>query len=166
MKVAVPSGWQQSGTPMSGTPMRIELLYVHACPHAPTVLARLRELLREAGLEGAVTVACTGVDTVEQARAARFLGSPTVRVDGRDIDPATARRGDYGLGCRLYPGPSGSGVAGVPNDELLRGALQRTALQPATLQTAAAYRPAETSDPTTPTTDPAMHAPIDAEDHR
>jgi hypothetical protein len=140
---------QATATPSTpSTPMLIEVLYVQACPHAPTVLARLGALLGEAGLEG--TIACTRVDTIAQARAARFLGSPTVRVDGRDIDPAAAGRRDYGLGCRLYRGPSGSGAAGVPadvpNDDLLRAALHAAA---------GSRRPDPATDPAT-----------DVEEHR
>jgi hypothetical protein len=47
-------------------------------------------------------------------RAQRFLGSPTLRIDGHDVDPAAANRHDYGLSCRLYP--TGEGVRRTPPD--------------------------------------------------
>jgi hypothetical protein len=48
--------------------------------------------------------------------------SPTIRVDGRDVDPDADRRRDYGLSCRLYAGPAG--VSGAPPDEWVRALLR------------------------------------------
>ncbi len=48
------------------------------------------------------------------ARAERFLGSPTIRVDGRDVDPSAVVRVDSGVKCRVYR--SGAGLTGVPSD--------------------------------------------------
>jgi hypothetical protein len=52
--------------------------------------------------------------------AARFLGSPTVRVDGRDIEPGAAGRTTYAYACRTY------GDAAAPSDELILAALDGT----------------------------------------
>ncbi len=57
------------------------------------------------------------VRTRDDARRLRFLGSPTVRVDCRDIDPSAAARTDYGFSCRMY------GSSGIPPRELLETAL-------------------------------------------
>jgi hypothetical protein len=59
----------------------------------------------------------------DAARRERFLGSPTVRVDGRDVEPGAAEREDFGLKCRLYQLPSGLG--GVPLDEWVLDAVAR-----------------------------------------
>lgn len=40
---------------------------------------------------------------------------PTVRVNGRDVDPSSDQRRDHGLSCRLYSGPGG--LRGTPPDE-------------------------------------------------
>jgi hypothetical protein len=37
-----------------------------------------------------------------QAEEERFLGSPSVRVEGVDIEPGAGERTDFGLKCRLY----------------------------------------------------------------
>jgi len=37
------------------------------------------------------------VETPEQAEALAFLGSPTVQVEGRDIEPEARTRQDFGL---------------------------------------------------------------------
>lgn len=93
--------------------VEIELLYTDACPNAAHYLPRLRELIVAAGMTEAVQVRM--IDDPEQAERERFLGSPTVRVDGRDVEPAAAHRRDYGLSCRLYVGPNG--VSGTPPDD-------------------------------------------------
>jgi len=56
--------------------------------------------MAELGLDpAAVTV--REVDSDEQARAESFVGSPTIRVDGRDIQPPPAGE-PTGLSCRIY----------------------------------------------------------------
>jgi hypothetical protein len=57
----------------------------------------------------------------EDAQERRFLGSPTVRVGGRDIEPDAHERTEYGFGCRVYR--TGGEPSGVPDAELIRAAL-------------------------------------------
>lgn len=63
----------------------------------------------------------------DEAGCTNFLGSPTVRVDGRDDEPDAASRRDHGLSCRLYRTPDG--MQGTPPDEwvlaLLRPSTRR-----------------------------------------
>jgi hypothetical protein len=56
-----------------------------------------------------------------QAERERFLGSPTVLIEGRDVDPRAGQRDDYGLKCRIYQ--TASGLAGLPPDEWILAAL-------------------------------------------
>ena len=56
------------------------------------------------------------------AQSERFLGSPTLRVNGVDVDPGAGARTDYGFKCRLYP--TGKGLRGAPPDEWVLNALQ------------------------------------------
>jgi hypothetical protein len=100
---------------------RIEVLYLAGCPHHKPVLKRLRELLSAARLPTVVRL--VRVDSEADARDRRFLGSPTVRVDGADIEPGANERTDYGLKCRLYR--TAAGLAGRPDDATLVAALQR-----------------------------------------
>lgn len=83
----------------------IELLYVDACPGAEQLLHRLRELLE--GEPGGTTLELRLIESQDDALRERFLGSPTLRIDGRDIEPGADARTDFGLQCRLYPSPSG-----------------------------------------------------------
>lgn len=61
------------------------------------------------------------VESAEDAVAARFLGSPTIRIDGVDIEPGAGQRSDYGLKCRLYR--TADGLQGTPPDEWLLSSL-------------------------------------------
>jgi hypothetical protein len=103
--------------------MHIEVLYFDGCPnHAPTV-ERVRQIAGDLGLQ--IGVEEINVTSFDEAQRLRFLGSPTVRVNGIDIDPAARCRTNYALSCRVYPG-----VSGLPPDELIVAALQSSA-QPA-----------------------------------
>jgi hypothetical protein len=62
------------------------------------------------------------VTTDKIAVEQRFLGSPTVRINGVDIDPDTSGRDDYGLSCRLDQ--TDRGPVGTPPDEWIAAALR------------------------------------------
>lgn len=94
--------------------MTVEMLHTDGCPNAADYLPRLRQLLADAGVADPLRVRLiTGPD---EAHRERFLGSPTIRVNGRDVDPGADERADYGLSCRLYVGPDGL-RGGTPPDE-------------------------------------------------
>ena len=96
--------------------MHIDILYFEGCPnHVPTV-ERVKQIVADMGL--AVTVAEVQITTPEDAQQRRFLGSPTVLVNGVDIDPTAHQQAHYGLSCRVYPG-----VAGLPPEDMIRAAL-------------------------------------------
>jgi len=99
--------------------MKIELLYWEGCPSYPEALALLEEVLAERGLDAAVEL--RNVETDEEAQALQFPGSPTIRVDGRDVDPAGAASRPA-LTCRIYHLPDGR-VSPVPSREQLEEAL-------------------------------------------
>lgn len=73
-----------------GAPDRIELLYLDGCPNHETFLPHLNDLILEHGIVADIGV--VRIDNDDDARTHRFLGSPTVRVNGHDIEPATAER--------------------------------------------------------------------------
>lgn len=101
--------------------MTVEVLYFDGCPNHEALVPHLERLLREAQLP--VKIALRRVPDAEAARRSRFLGSPTVRVGGRDVEPGAEKRDDFGLKCRLYRTPSG--LRGVPLDEWVLDALAR-----------------------------------------
>ncbi len=100
--------------------MRIELLYFDGCPSYERLLPRLRALLEQQGIDEPVEL--RRIETPEAAERERFLGSPTVRIDGEDAEPGTSARSDYGLKCRLYR--HDGAINSVPSDQLLVAALR------------------------------------------
>jgi hypothetical protein len=100
--------------------MRIEVLYFDGCPNHEALLPRLREILARTGVCAEIDLRRIAND--QAAQRERFLGSPTVRIDGRDIEPEAERRTDYGLKCRLYR--ASTGLSGQPEAELLQAALR------------------------------------------
>jgi hypothetical protein len=103
--------------------VRIELLYFDGCPNHEALLPRLRELLARAGVSSEIDVRRIADD--EAAQRERFLGSPSVRVNGRDVEPHADQRTDFGLKCRLYCTPAG--LSGQPPEEWLRAVLDSAA---------------------------------------
>jgi hypothetical protein len=105
---------------MSEGPL-VEILYFEGCPNHEPALALVKRLSRELGIEPELRL----VNVLDQAAAERlrFLGSPTVRICGVDVDPSTEQRGDYGLSCRVFR--TEAGVAGQPDERWVREALLR-----------------------------------------
>lgn len=99
--------------------MKIEVLYFDGCPNHDALLPRLRELLDQ--LQVASPVELVDVPDDPAAQRERFLGSPTLRVDGRDIEPGAEARTDFGLKCRLYR--TVTGMSGTPPQEWVLAAL-------------------------------------------
>ena len=81
--------------------MRIEVLDFDGCPNYEALLPRLHKILERTGVSAEIDLRRIASD--DAAQRERFLGSPTVRINGRDVEPEAERRTDYGLKCRLYP---------------------------------------------------------------
>ena len=96
-------------------PMQIEVLYFDDCPHHQPTVERINAVLREEGCHADVREVL--VPDVSTAQRVKFLGSPTVRVNGIDIELTAQCRKDFGLMCRRYTG-------GVPSHELIRSAIR------------------------------------------
>jgi hypothetical protein len=80
--------------------MTVELLHTEGCPYVADYLPHLQQLVASAGVDEPVRTRV--VSDNGEARRERFLGSPTVRVDGIDVDPSAEGRLDYRLDCRQY----------------------------------------------------------------
>jgi hypothetical protein len=96
--------------------VRVEVLFVPGCPNYEPALERLKGVLVSEGLD--VEVHGVPVSTGEDATALMFPGSPTIRIDGEDVEPSQINA--LGLTCRLY-----ANRTGVPSEETLRKAVWR-----------------------------------------
>ncbi len=98
--------------------MKIELLYFDGCPCWLQTESDIESLLAEQGLQE--TIEHVKVETNEEAQRQRFVGSPSVRIDGVDIDPDAPEDG-FNMECRLY-WVDGRPV-GVPPRQMLSDAI-------------------------------------------
>jgi hypothetical protein len=76
----------------------VEVLYFDGCPGFEAVMVDLPDVAAQFGAE----VSLRSIETIEEAHVRRFLGSPTIRVNGNDVDPGAVGRKDYGMKCRIY----------------------------------------------------------------
>lgn len=77
--------------------MRVTLLYFDGCPNWELARDRVTEALASAG--SCADLELTRVETLEEAEALGFSGSPTILVDGEDPFPHSA---EVAIACRLY----------------------------------------------------------------
>lgn len=107
---------------MRETPLKIEFLFWEECPSHPVALDRLHKILQQEKIEAEVKK--IEIITEEDARQWSFSGSPTIRINGEDIDPEGARAQRVGLNCRIYHTPEGR-VNPTPTEEMIRKAVLR-----------------------------------------
>jgi hypothetical protein len=100
----------------------VELLWFSDCPNHPAARAMLEDVIAEI----APGTPIHDIDATDPAIAAsvRFPGSPTIRVDGRDVDPGYVDPGDNTPRSRVYQ--TRDGLRGLPErtwiSDALRGA--------------------------------------------
>lgn len=99
---------------------RVELIWFSDCANH----ADARRMLREVIAEMAPGTPIVDLDASDADVAARlqFPGSPTIRVDGHDVDPSHVDPGDYTPRCRLYRTPNG--LRGLPERSWIEAALR------------------------------------------
>ena len=77
----------------------IEVLYNEDCPFWREVTETIEEVLKESKIKALVKR--VKVSSEHEAKRLRFPGSPTVRINGVDIDPMF-RELTGAIGCRVY----------------------------------------------------------------
>ena len=95
--------------------MKIEVISIPGCPNHHPTLERLKALLRSEAVLADVREIL--IDNESTAQASGFFGSPTVRVNGKDIEPPTVFRSS--ISCRIY-----ADGTGVPPEALLKLAIR------------------------------------------
>jgi hypothetical protein len=99
--------------------MKIELLWFDGCPSYQEARASLEQVLREEGIDAPVEM--IQVRDHADAVTRKFLGSPTIRLNG--VDPfAQPGQNNFAMQCRVYRTPDG--LKGSPTKEMLRAAVR------------------------------------------
>lgn len=103
--------------------MRVEILSFAGCPNYRLARKAVERILAELGLDAEIQT--VDVPDLETAQRLRFLGSPTVRVNGNDVEPDASARSDYTIGCRIFR--TAEGLRGQPDARWIRAALLEAA---------------------------------------
>jgi hypothetical protein len=103
----------------SKTGTKIRILYLDGCPSYEPAVATVRDVVKEQNLEAEIEL--VRVTSKEQAVTHRFFGSPTVQINGVDIEDLNARTRAPNLCCRLYN--EGGALRGWPSRAMIREAL-------------------------------------------
>ncbi len=121
--LAIEEGVIDVGRPWTEPPRPgVELLWFQDCPNHPAARVLLDEILGELAPGAAVHE----IDATDPAVAQRhrFPGSPTIRIDGRDVAPSYQDPGDYTPRCRLYRTPGG--LRGLPERNWIETAVRES----------------------------------------
>jgi len=97
----------------------VQILYFDDCPNHEQARALVERIAAESAVEPEIEL--VNVPDANAATQLRFLGSPTVRVNGVDVEPGAETRSDFVLSCRLYRAEHG--FSGQPDEEWIRDAL-------------------------------------------
>jgi len=102
--------------------MKIEVLYILDCPHYPAALAHLQSVLAAEKISAPINEVL--VTSPRMAATLRFPGSPTIRINGRDIAGESPLQ-HSAVSCRFYPGEK---QPGVPPAEMIQRAVREAML--------------------------------------
>lgn len=105
--------------------VQIDILVREDCPNRGMALIVVERVVDETGIPAEIQV--VEVDENEDAVTHRMLGSPSVLVDGRDVDPQPSVHADFSIEDRIYR--TDRGPCGWPDAEWIRQALLRAIAQ-------------------------------------
>lgn len=88
--------------------MNIEVLYVSECPSHPAAVKLVKDVLAAEGITAAIHEVL--VQDGGMATELKFPGSPTIRINGKDVGGETQRVERFAMSCRLYPGSKQIGL--------------------------------------------------------
>ncbi|MDD1720610.1 MAG: DUF2703 domain-containing protein [Euryarchaeota archaeon] len=103
---------------------KIDILYHEKCSHYPQAIARIKEVLSEEGIEAEINE--IQITSKEEAQKYDFLGSPTIRIDGEDLESEEERQAGHTYAhdsCRIYNYKGQLYM--IPHKEAIRLALRK-----------------------------------------
>src|SRR5713226_376967 len=99
--------------------MKIEVLYFEGCPNHEPAVARVDEIVKAEGISAEVSE--VNVPDASTAHEVGFLGSPSIRVNGMDVEQAARSAREYGMMCRTYV--VNGRREGLPSREMIQQAI-------------------------------------------
>ena len=100
---------------------KLELLYFDGCPSWKHARENLKKALQLEQVPDEVEMIQVADPTDAQTK--RFIGSPTIRIDGMDVEGPDAEARGYAYGCRVYTDEGR--MVGWPSVDRIRHALKR-----------------------------------------
>jgi hypothetical protein len=98
----------------------IDVLGFQGCPNVQLTLELVEAIVQSEGIQAKVN--SVDVSSLEDAERLRFLGSPTVQINGIDIESSRRHEEQFSFSCRVYR--FGNETSGVPPEIWLRSAIQ------------------------------------------
>jgi hypothetical protein len=99
--------------------VKVEVFYVEHCPSHSAAVKLVKQVLMEHGVAAEIHEVL--VRNQGMARELGFVGSPTIRINGKDVAGESQNANGFALSCRLY---AGSKQIGLPPAELIHRAVQ------------------------------------------
>lgn len=99
--------------------MKIEVLYVSECPSHAAAVKLVKDVLAAQGI--AADIHEVLVKDGRMANELKFPGSPTIRINGKDVTGESREPLNFALSCRLY---AGSKQVGLPSLEMVHRAVR------------------------------------------
>ncbi len=78
----------------------IFILFIEGCPNVLTIAKYIEEVIAEEAIDAEISLVL--IESLEDARNLHFTGSPTVRINGKDVETNFLDNNDYGLQTRQY----------------------------------------------------------------
>jgi hypothetical protein len=110
--------------------VKIEVLYFGGCPNHKPAVEQVRIALRFAGVDAPIEE--VEVEDPAMAQKIGFLGSPSIRVDGLDVEPEARTLKEFSFSCRTYS--SNGRRLGLPSIELIRKAVIEASISEALVE--------------------------------
>ncbi len=80
--------------------VEIGILFIEGCPSVLTIAKHIKEIITEEAVNTEISLIL--IETPEDARRLHFTGSPTVRINGKDVETNYLDNKDYGIQSRQY----------------------------------------------------------------
>ena len=100
--------------------MKIEVLHVAECPGHPVAVRLVRDALAAAGIDAKIHEILVADERT--ARQLHFRGSPTIRINGRDVAEDPQQPEAFRLNCRWF---FGTNETGLPSSEMIQRAIAK-----------------------------------------